>query len=188
MKPHPEEVRATRWVTQQELFRLMDKRKKCRSGRRGFVLLRENFWKRRGGARSRRCRRTGRRSIGLTVLLILGGQGGAAPFLDDLEKQVRSAPKQEARILKSAFRQEMLHDIASTTSYMAVVLAEAGGLRGRCDLGVPSCCGVFTSLDTTRGHLTSVGGFFFDFEAGTVSSTMLRAGPRTIRTRSWISC
>ena len=85
----------------------------------------------------------------------LGGQGGAKPFLDDLEKQVRSAPKQEARILKSAFRTEMLHDIATTTS----VHGRSGsslkqGAYGKVRSRRPVVLWCFHFFNTTRVHLT----------------------------------
>jgi farnesyl-diphosphate farnesyltransferase/isopentenyl-diphosphate delta-isomerase type 1 len=116
MKPHPEEVRATRWVTKEELFRLMDEKKEMPLWSPWFCIIARKFLEKTWWGTLKKVPRDWTTIHRFDCPSHLGGQGGAAPFLDDLEKQVRAAPKQEASILKSAFRKEMLHDIASTTA------------------------------------------------------------------------
>ena len=128
MKPHPEEVRATRWVKKEELFRLMDEKREMPLWSPWFCIIARKFlettwW---GSLKDKKdvvkkCKdwATIHRfdcPDHLAVDGVGGGQGHATPFLDDLEQQVRAAPKKESEILKSAFRKEMLNDIATTTA------------------------------------------------------------------------
>jgi farnesyl-diphosphate farnesyltransferase/isopentenyl-diphosphate delta-isomerase type 1 len=129
MTPHPEEVRDTRWVTKEELFTLMEEKREMPLWSPWFRIIARKFLEKTWWgslqdkeAVEKQCKdwETIHRfdcPDHLAVDGIGGGQGGATPFLDDLEKQVRAAsPEDVPAILKSAFRKEMLSDISSTTS------------------------------------------------------------------------
>ena len=123
MTPHPEEVRATKWVNQQELFEHMAAKKEMPLWSPWFCIIAKKFLEHQWWgdlkdkkAVEKKCKDwpTIHR---FDCLEFQGGQGGATPFLDDLEVAVKSAAKKDVpALLRAAFRKEMLSDIATTTS------------------------------------------------------------------------
>ena len=155
MTPHPEEVRDVRWVTQTELFRLMDQKEEMPLWSPWFCIIARKFLETTWWGTLKKVPRDWTTIHRFDCPDHCGGQGGAKPFLDDLEQQVRAAPKQEARILKSAFRTEMLNDIATTTS----VHGRSGsslkqGAYGKVRSRRPAVPRRLHAIDATRAHQT----------------------------------
>eukprot|EP00629_Pelagomonadales_sp_RCC1024_P008229 CAMPEP_0119270942 /NCGR_PEP_ID=MMETSP1329-20130426/7740_1 /TAXON_ID=114041 /ORGANISM="Genus nov. species nov., Strain RCC1024" /LENGTH=763 /DNA_ID=CAMNT_0007270979 /DNA_START=283 /DNA_END=2570 /DNA_ORIENTATION=- len=122
LNPHPEEVRATKWVTEAELFGAMEAKTDMPLWSPWFEIIAKTFlrawWRDLDGVvAGKRCADWGAIHR-FDCPDFCGGQGGATPYLDALETAVAAAkgPGAKTAVLKAAFRDQMLGDIGSTTA------------------------------------------------------------------------
>ena len=129
LAPHPHEVSATKWVTQEELFREMEAKDSMPLWSPWFEIIAKKFLKTwwedlDGVVAGKRCADYG--SIHrFDCPDWMGGQGKCEPFLDDLQRRVAaSTPEAVEGVLADAFREQMLKDVASTTAVFGASGAE----------------------------------------------------------------
>ncbi|KAH8055929.1 isopentenyl-diphosphate delta-isomerase [Aureococcus anophagefferens] len=129
LAPHPHEVSATKWVTQEELFREMEAKDSMPLWSPWFEIIAKKFlktwWEDLDGVVA------GERCADYASIHRfdcpdwMGGQGKCEPFLDDLQRRVAaSTPEAVEGVLADAFREQMLKDVASTTAVFGASGAE----------------------------------------------------------------
>ncbi|KAH8066793.1 farnesyl-diphosphate farnesyltransferase [Aureococcus anophagefferens] len=114
LAPHPHEVSATKWVTQEELFREMEAKDSMPLWSPWFEIIAKKFLKTWWEDLTASSRASGARTT-----------GKCEPFLDELQRRVAaSTPEAVEGVLADAFREQMLKDVASTTAVFGASGAE----------------------------------------------------------------
>ena len=123
LAPHPHEVSATKWVTQEELFAEMAAKDAMPLWSPWFEIIAGKFlrtwWEDLDGVVA------GTRCADYASIHRFdcpdyqGGHGKCRPFLDDLEKTVAATPEEDKRaVLAAAYHDQMLADVATTTGVL----------------------------------------------------------------------